>query len=351
MIDLKSISKEWIEETASSHKVDRILAEKVIRALILLEGLCESDLPFIFKGGTALMLMLNSTKRLSIDIDIILSDKDADWDIVLTKICKDKEFARYEKQERMAATKIDKIHYQLFFHSEIQNGESAVLLDILCEKIHYQNIIEIPVESFFIHQKSRPVKVKVPDFNDILGDKLTAFAPNTTGIPYQKKNKDMGMEIIKQMYDIGCLYDKVDSPTIVSKVFNAFAKTELAYRGNLFSVEDVLNDIIDTALSVCLRQNQGNANFDVLGRGIIRIKSFIFSELFHLEKAIAYAAKTACLAAIVKYGKNEIIRYAPEAAVTGLFVSAPMNTKLNKLKKVNREAFFYLYQVSEMMRG
>ncbi|MDR2468940.1 MAG: nucleotidyl transferase AbiEii/AbiGii toxin family protein [Tannerella sp.] len=349
MIDRKSISKEWIEEIAGSHKADKILVEKVIRALILLEGLCESGLPYTFKGGTALMLMLNSTKRLSIDIDIILPDKDADLDTVLAKICENKGFLRYEKQERPAATKIDKVHCQLFFKSKIQDRESAVLLDILREKIHYQNIIEIPVESFFIHQESEPVKVKVPDFNDILGDKLTAFAPNTTGIPYQKKDRDMGMEIIKQMYDIGCLCDKVDNPEVFSTVFNAFAKTELAYRDNRFSVEDVLNDIIDTALSVCLRQNQGNANFDVLGKGIIQVKSFIFSELFHLEKAITYAAKTAYLAAIVKYGKTEIIRYTSEIIVTDLLISAPMNTKLNKLKKANREAFFYLYQISEMM--
>ncbi|MDR3266277.1 MAG: nucleotidyl transferase AbiEii/AbiGii toxin family protein [Tannerella sp.] len=350
MIDRKSISKEWIEEIASSLKADKILVEKVIRALILLEGLCESGLPFIFKGGTALMLMLDSTKRLSIDIDIILPDKDADLDTILTKICKNKGFLRYEKQERSAATKIDKVHYQLFFNSEIQDRKSVVLLDILREEVHYQNITEIPVESFFICQESEPVKVKVPDFNDILGDKLTAFAPNTTGIPYQKKDKDMGMEIIKQMYDIGCLCDKADSPAVFSAVFKAFAKTELAYRDNRFLVEDVPDDIIDTALSVCLRQNQGKANFDVLGRGIIQVKSFIFSELFHLEKAITYAAKTAYLAAIVKYGKNEIVCYTPEIVVTDLLIALPMNTKLNKLKKINREAFFYLYQISEMMR-
>ncbi|MBA3986768.1 MAG: nucleotidyl transferase AbiEii/AbiGii toxin family protein, partial [Flavobacteriales bacterium] len=36
------------------------------------EGLAKQKLSFVFKGGTALMLHFNSTKRLSIDIDIIL---------------------------------------------------------------------------------------------------------------------------------------------------------------------------------------------------------------------------------------------------------------------------------------
>jgi predicted nucleotidyltransferase component of viral defense system len=49
------------------------LVEKTARALTLLEGLVESKLNFIFKGGTALMLMQqNNPKRLSIDIDIII---------------------------------------------------------------------------------------------------------------------------------------------------------------------------------------------------------------------------------------------------------------------------------------
>lgn len=46
------------------------------------------------------------------------------------------------------------------------------------------------------------LKVTVPDIDSILGDKLTAFAPHTSGIPI-----DVGknMEIMKQMYDISSL--------------------------------------------------------------------------------------------------------------------------------------------------
>lgn len=77
MIDLKSIEKDWIEGISKRKKADKILIEKVIRALLLLEGLSNSGLEFIFKGGTALMLLLGTTKRLSIDIDIIVPDKSA----------------------------------------------------------------------------------------------------------------------------------------------------------------------------------------------------------------------------------------------------------------------------------
>ena len=76
MIDLKVLHIDWVNEaSAKNNNADKILVEKVVRALLLLEGLSASGLKFIFKGGTALMLMQNSAKRLSIDIDIIMLDK------------------------------------------------------------------------------------------------------------------------------------------------------------------------------------------------------------------------------------------------------------------------------------
>lgn len=77
MVSEQSISPKWIKEvSAKNGKADPALVEKVIRALLLLEGLVESGLDFVFKGGTSLMLKFGSTKRLSIDIDIIIPKKD-----------------------------------------------------------------------------------------------------------------------------------------------------------------------------------------------------------------------------------------------------------------------------------
>ena len=137
---IESTTKKRIEAIAKSQKADKILVEKVVRALMLLEGLAKSDLDFVIKGGTALMLLFSSGKRLSIDIDIIVPDKEAKFDSVLEKICKEYGFIRFEEQPRKAKTKIDKAHYKLFFHSVIEEKESYVLLDILKEEIHYQKL-------------------------------------------------------------------------------------------------------------------------------------------------------------------------------------------------------------------
>lgn len=66
MISKDSLHIDWITKvSAANRKVDKILVEKVIRALLLLGGLAKQALDFVFKGGTALMLIQDSSKRLS----------------------------------------------------------------------------------------------------------------------------------------------------------------------------------------------------------------------------------------------------------------------------------------------
>jgi hypothetical protein len=352
MIKKESLSKERIEAVSKSHKkADKILVEKVIRALMLLEGLTTSGLNFIFKGGTALMLLFGSAKRLSIDIDIIVPDKDSDLSSILEKICKDYGFSHYKMDERNPDMVIDKEHYKLYFESVIEEKESYVLLDVLREAIHYKTIIDIPISSSFVSTEGQDLKVRVPDINNILGDKLTAFAPSTTGIPYRKGEKEMGMEIIKQLYDIASLCDRADNPVEISEVFTSFVQTELYYRNKKYSVADVIEDIIDNSMEICLRGNYGKADFGILSKGITQVKSFIFSESFHLEKAITCAAKAAYIASVIKFKRTEIESFKQEKVeeMKDWNITEPMSTKLNKLKKSNPEAFFYLYKTREML--
>ena len=49
--------------------------------------------------------------------------------------------------------------------------------------------------------------VTLPSIDCILGDKLTAFAPHTTGIPFGFGKE---LEIVKQMYDCWTLFQKMN---------------------------------------------------------------------------------------------------------------------------------------------
>ncbi len=354
MIDKSKINIDWISQVSKrNRKADKILVEKVIRALLLLEGLVVYEIPFVFKGGTALMLHLNSSKRLSIDIDIILPAEIEGFENILKDIVAEQDFTGLELQHRITNTKIKKEHYK-FFYTPIHKSnkeEEYVLLDILFEEIGYANVIEIPIQSSFVPIEGELITVKVPCLEDMLGDKLTAFAPNTTGIPYFKKKDSMSMEIIKQLYDIGNLFDVANDLEIIKSAFLTFAKTELTYRAiNGLTANDVLEDIYQTSLNIVTRGADGKGDFEQLQLGIRRITGFIFSESFHLEKAIILASKAAYISILIKKDADTIEKFENPKLLKDWQIREPLNNKLNKLKKSNPEAFFYWYKIYELIK-
>ncbi len=352
MIDREKITLEWIEKVSKANrKADKILVEKVIRALLLVEGLVKQKLFFVFKGGTALMLHLNSVKRLSIDIDIIMPEKPDSLNETLDKVAEEQGFIRKEKQTRKANTKIEKAHYKFFYTPlhKTSKDEEYVLLDILFEVLQYQKLENIKIQSSFVPEKEAPLTVKSPCLADITGDKLTAFAPNTTGIPYFKKEDSKSMEIIKQLYDIGNLADNVSDMATIKSTFKTFATTELLYRElNSLTEQDVIEDIYQTSLCIVTRGADDKDNFEELQKGIQRISRFIFSESYYLEKAISHASKAAYLATLIKADAAKIEKFDNPLQMKEWTIGEPMNAKLNRLKKSNPEAFFYWYKIYEL---
>jgi len=352
MIDREKLIIDWINKVSKENRdADKILVEKVIRAFLLLEGLVKQKLSFFFKGGTALMLHLNSTKRLSIDIDIIMPEKSKNMDELLDKVADEQGFLRKDEQKRSTSTKIDKAHYKFYYTPlyKTSKDEEFVLLDILFEEVQYKNIIQLNIQSSFLPEKGAPLSVKTPSLEDITGDKLTAFAPNTTGIPYFKGEDSMSMEIIKQLYDIGNLVDNVSDLETIKTTFKKFAKTELAYRKmDTLSDNDVLEDIYQTSLCIATRGADGKGDFEQLQLGIQRVKGFIFSENYQIEKAIAHASKAAYIATLIKHDAKIIEKFGDPLQMKDWVINEPMNTKLNKLKKSNPEAFYYWYKIYEL---
>lgn len=353
MINTKELTGEWIQQTAKRFKADPLLTEKVIHALLLLEELVKQKLPFVFKGGTALMLHFNSEKRLSIDIDIILSDKETDIEQTLQVIADKNVFTRFELDDRSKRSNIEKAHYKLFYtpKRDVKEEEEFILLDILYEDVHYSNVVKLPIQSDFLPQQGEPLLVEVPTVENLLGDKLTAFAPKTTGIPYLKGSDNQSMEIIKQLYDIGTLFDVVEILNSVKETFRKFTVTELAYRN--FDEKDmdaVLEDIYQTSLSICTRGMDGDADFRLLQDGINRITGYIFSESYYIDKAINHASKAAYLATLLKHDADSFERFDPSINMKDWVIEQPFNTRVNKLKKSDPEAFFYWYKMYEMSK-
>jgi len=134
----------------------------------------------------------------------------------------------------------------------------------------------------------------------------------------------------------------------VKNVFVNFARVELKYRNLGDDITVVFDDIVQNCLSISLREKIGNADFDVLQLGLKQITSYIFSENYQIEKAITHAARTAYIVALMQSGKP-ILRFSNKIDMNSWVIEQPHNTKLNKLKKTNQEAFFYWFQYFKLL--
>lgn len=345
MIDAKCFTTEWIEQKSKELNCpDKNIIEKVIRAFSLLDMLASSRCPFYFKGGSCLMLILQGgAHRLSIDIDILCSPGTNIEDYL--KQYAENGFLEYKLIERkQSVNNIPKSHTKLFYQVEYladSDKKSYILLDVVYDECHYKQTQKILIDNVMIECVGERHPVVVPSISDILGDKLTAFAPETTGIPYFKKDKLATLEIIKQLYDIGRLFDKVDDLVISSSVFKELVPVELGYRGLSLTISDVCEDIRQTALNISTRGYVDGEKFKLLQQGIKSISSFIFSGAYRIENAIIDAAKAAYLATAIENEEKVLQHYNGSPLSVADMQITHLPSRLNRLKIGNPEAFFY----------
>ena len=86
MLSRDNFTREHIEELRRTNWSDPSILERTIYAFGLLEAIRRTGMPFIFKGGTSLLLLLDKPMRLSTDIDIIVEpgvDVEGEQDISL----------------------------------------------------------------------------------------------------------------------------------------------------------------------------------------------------------------------------------------------------------------------------
>lgn len=337
MILQESRSKDWIMKVRElTSQKDPILIEKMIMALILVESLSINGLRFIFKGGTSLAVILGDLQRFSIDIDIVISE-DQNLKACFEKMTGSGPFLRYEGNIRKSD--IPKKHYKFVYYSEIENKESHILLDILLERNLYSRLIQVEVNLPILSLGGEKIFLSCPGIECLLGDKLTAFAPNTTGIPYRAGKQ---LEIIKQLFDIAMLFEVVEQLDLVNETHSKIAVKELAYRGMTdLSQNEVLQDTINTGLLIALRGHTDE--FSELLDGIKRIGGFLFSGNFTIDKAILCASKATLLAAYLLMKENTLTRFDTSMDISKWAIQNPEYTKINKLKKTSPEAFYYFY--------
>jgi hypothetical protein len=243
--------------------------------------------------------------------------------------------------------RIPKAHYNISFYSKF-NPNASITLDVLFEKNPYPVIFECAINSRWIKTIEPYTVVNIPDIDSILGDKLTAFAPNTIGVPYFIGETNMSVEIIKQLFDISALINFSTNIENVMKSFHSIANNQLYYRSGNWSIRQILDDIFQTAFLIAKRdRNTGDSDkqrFADLLRGITAFNPFLASGSFRIEDAIRAAGKAAWLSSILATERFETFKkFEEEINVKEIEINNAEYGFLSRLKRTDQEAFYYWY--------
>jgi predicted nucleotidyltransferase component of viral defense system len=127
MIKDYCFTDDWLESfrrNSDHSKIDKAILEKMIYALHLVERLRASDLAFVFKGGTSLILLLNEDNRFSIDVDIICKTDRKEIEHVLQKVIDTSRFTLFSLDEHRSYLKgVPKAHYAFSFVPAIDENK------------------------------------------------------------------------------------------------------------------------------------------------------------------------------------------------------------------------------------
>ena len=323
--------------------------EKMIYAFELLSLLQKANLHFVFKGGTSLILLLQKPERLSVDIDII-GNIETDKLKLLTKKSR---FYKIEKDTRNNNKWIQ--HYKFFYHSSFdKQREPNVLLDIVLKKSVHKSILQKNIKTDFF-DTDEDLFVKVPTVNSILADKLSAFAPNTIGIRFDKKSNSVKTNIIKQLFDVSILFDFADNINEINQSYRNIHRQECMLRNEIIFLEDSLEDTIQTSFLISqsgFKTSIISPETEALKFGCSNLRNYLLNRSFSFNLAKTPAAKAAFLAksilANIDFDLQEI-KY--NSQKNSLIQNINLSGKykiLNRSKAINPEAFYYWFLIDHI---
>lgn len=293
MILKENYEAQHIRDLQVASKGDPGLIERTLYAFGLLEALATVGLDFVFKGGTSLLLLLPKPKRLSTDIDIVVNPG-TDIADYIERASHIFPFTAMEEQERIGRNNIVKKHFKFTYDSPVRRGPLYILLDVLFEENHYERLVEKEISSELLLTEGENLRVKLPSIDCVLGDKLTAFAPYTTGIPLRKK-KDL--EVIKQFYDVSTLIEHHEVFDDVRNTYFAISDAEIRYRGNKSTTRQALEDTIQAAACIGSRGKTSAEDFSSYLQGTRDIVNHIYERGFNMETASILAPRVIYMAA------------------------------------------------------
>ena len=232
----------FTKEHIASHALaaSPALAEQAIHCLELVAELSWADLSYQFKGGNSLLVVLQSPKRFSIDVDIATNESREALEAVLDKIVQTcGVFYKWTHRQHKTKPWLPLASYYLFYKSQYVNDKDAfVMLDAQLKRSPYM-VKRIPIVCGELFHTV--VKAEVPLPAGIVGDKLLTLGPQTLGIPIGKGKE---AQRLKHVFDVSRLLEEMPLLDDIRESFRACIEHENGLQEKAITEKQILDDTL-----------------------------------------------------------------------------------------------------------
>ena len=351
MLKEKCFELKWINDIKkNNNQLHSVYVENTIYAFELLSELVKLGIDFVFKGGTSLLIHFLEPRRLSTDVDII-----GDFDLTILNKIIERNHRFRKMQEAVRSHNRPKIKNLEFYYNTVIPGfaEQFVILDIVNIKPNYPNIVKKQIKCNLL-ETDEDLVVKIPSVESLLGDKLTAFAPNMIGIPLED-DQFRPVNVIKQLFDISLLFDSVSDLSEIYEAYKISHDLNCRIRNQKYEIDETLDDTINTCITLSSDGFSDRRNYAqiIISKGCNRLNQFLIAETFSMQIAKKHSAKVALMATILKKKRFDLIL--SDLRFTKKKIDQLKNTELSSrynklapLKESDVEAFYYWYLVSKL---
>lgn len=222
------------------------LAEEAVHCLELVAEMVEAGLPFQFKGGNSLLLILPEPKRFSIDVDIATDAPRERIEACLNEIVgRFTIFSRWEKRQHKTKPWLPIASYYCYFNSAVNNGtETSIMLDAQLRRSPYKTQKKA-VTCGELYKSKTLAELPLP--SSIIGDKLLTLGPNTLGIPVGKGKE---AQRLKHVFDVSRLLAARPLLSEIRAGFFACLRHENEIQERVRSVDETIEDTLAFCRSV-----------------------------------------------------------------------------------------------------
>ena len=214
------------------------LCELVVYCLELVSQLSHHGLPYRFKGGNSLLLLLEDPQRFSIDVDIVTTESKEAVISLVEKIATSVDvFTRWEVRQHQTKPWLPMVSFKLYFESCYQPADDAfVMLDVVLKPAPYPGV-KRQVRCGGIYQSGQ--EAEVPSISGLVGDKLLTIGPSTLGIPLGKKKE---AQRLKHVFDVSLLSRQGYEVEAVREAIAGCKAQEEQIQGSSYTWEQIAAD-------------------------------------------------------------------------------------------------------------